>query len=146
MPLTRTPHWATREFHDFLIARAKEPFVWGKNDCSLFVADAIKSFTKVDLASEFRGKYTDESSALALCKTITGTATLEAATAYCAEKRGLAEWKSPFLAKRGDLVLVNDSGRLIAAVIHLNGRHAVTVGEDGLKRLMITQVRRAWAV
>ena len=146
MPLTRTPHWATREFHQFLLVRAKEPFIWGKNDCSLFAADAIRSFTGVDLADDFRGKYTDEASAMKVCKSVTGTATIEAAAEWCAQKYGLAEWPTPLLAKRGDLVLVNESGRLISAVIHLNGRHAVTVGEDGLKRLLVTSVVRAWAV
>ena len=146
MPLTRTPHWATREFHDFLLKRAQEPFAWGKNDCSLFAADAILTFTGIDLADDFRGKYTDEAGAMELCKSVTGTATIEAAAAWCAQKHGLVEWTYPLMAKRGDLVLVMESGRLISAVIHLNGREAVTVGQDGLKRLPISGVKRAWAV
>jgi hypothetical protein len=146
MPLTRTPHWRTREFDQFLRARSPMPFAWGSNDCSLFAADAIQSFTGVDLASDFRGKYTDEESAMALCKCVAGAATIEAAAIYCATKHGLVEWSYPLFARGGDLVLVNDSGRLISAVIHLNGRHAVTVGEAGLKVLPITSVARAWAV
>jgi uncharacterized protein DUF6950 len=146
MPLTRTAHWDTRELHDFLLARAQEPFVWGKNDCSLFAADAIQSFTGVDLAADFRGKYTDEASAMALVQKVTGTATIEAAAAYCAQKQSLVEYPHPLLAKRGDLVLVEESGRLISAIVHLSGRHAVTAGADGLKRLLITSVKRAWAV
>lgn len=146
MPLTRTAHWATRELHDFLLKRAQQPFVWGTNDCSLFAADAIQSFTGVDLAVDFRGKYTDEASAMALCKSVTGTATIEAAAVHCAQQHGLVEYQHPLMAKRGDLVLVEDAGRLISAIVHLSGRHAVTVGEDGLKRLLITAVKRAWAV
>lgn len=145
MPLTRTESWV-RQFHSFLLARAPMPFAWGSNDCSLFAADAIQSFTGIDLANDFRGKYTDEASAMALCKSVTGAATIEAAAIYCATKHSLVEWPYPLLAKRGDLVLVNDAGRLISAVIHLNGRHAVTVGEEGLKSLPITSVARAWAV
>jgi len=146
MPLTRTIHWATRELHDFLLDRAGQPFAWGRNDCSLFAADAILAFTGVDLASDFRGKYTDEASAMALVQKVTGTATIEAAAIYCAQKHGLIEYLHPLMAKRGDLVLVEESGRLISAIVHLSGRHAVTVGQDGLKRLLITAVRRAWAV
>lgn len=146
MPLKRTPHWATREFHDFLIARAKEPFAWGKNDCSLFVADAIKSFTSVDLASDFRGKYADEASAMALIKSITGGNTVADAAAWCAQKHGLVELEFPKKAKRGDMVLVEDSGRLISAVIHLNGRHAVAPGAERLKVFSISLVKRAWAI
>jgi hypothetical protein len=146
MPLIRTAHWATRELHDFLLQRAAEPFVWGKNDCSLFAADAIQSFTGVDLAGDFRNKYTDEASAMALVQKVTGTATIEAAAVHCAQQHALVEYPHPLMAKRGDLVLVLESGRLISAIVHLNGRHAVTVGEDGLKRLLITQVKRAWAI
>jgi hypothetical protein len=146
MPLTRTDHWATRELHDFLLERAAQPFAWGTNDCCLFAADAIHAFTGTDLAGDFRGKYTDEASAMALCQSVTGTATIEAAAVHCAQQHALVEYQHPLMAKRGDLVLVLESGRLISAIVHLNGRHAVTVGEDGLKRLLITAVRRAWAV
>jgi hypothetical protein len=146
MPLTRTANWATREFHDFLLARASAPFVWGTNDCSLFAADAIQSFTGVDLAADFRGRYADEASALALCKQVTGTATMEAAAVYCAQNHGLEEWQAPLCARRGDLVLVEESGRMLSAVVHINGREAVTVGADGVKRISIWNVRRAWSV
>ena len=39
MPFKRTPHWATRELHQFLLERARTPFSWGANDCCLFAAD-----------------------------------------------------------------------------------------------------------
>ena len=100
--MKRTEHWATREFHDFLQARASEPFAWGKNDCCLMPADAIQAFTGVDLASEFRGKYNDQASALAAIKSIAGGKTAEDAAAWCASKAGLAEWSHPKLAQRGD--------------------------------------------
>lgn len=146
MALKRTEHWATRELHQFLLARAQNPFVWGINDCCLFPADAIHAFTGVDLADDFRGKYHDEASAFALIKTVTGGTTAADAAAYCAAKHGLAEWKSPLLARRGDLVVLKNGSTLIAGIVHLNGRHVVTVGETGLLRLSIRAVTRAWAV
>lgn len=151
MPLTRTPHWATREFHDFLVARANTPFAWGTNDCCLFPADAIQAFTGVDLAADFRGKYSTEWGALALIKTVTGGSTVEDAAAYCARKHGLVEWvrggrPAPLFAQRGDLVVLNDDGNLIAGVVHLKGTHAVTVGAEGLKLLSIRAIKRAWKV
>lgn len=149
MPLTRTPHWATREYHQFLLARARAPFAWGVNDCCLFPADAIRAFTGVDIAADFRGKYSDEASAMGLIKTITGGSTVADAAAWCAAKHGLAEWvrpKGPLFARRGDLAVLEDAGRLIAGVVHLNGRDIVTVGERGLKRLPLLGVLRAWAV
>lgn len=146
MPLKRTQHWATREFHDFLLARASQPFSWGANDCCLFAADAIRSFTGVDLADDFRGKYSDEASAFALIRSITGGSSVEAAAVHCASKHDLTEWASPLCAQRGDLVLVEDAGRIISGVVHLNGRHIVSVGEQGLKRLPIRSIARAWQI
>jgi len=56
------------------------------------------------------------------------------------------------MAKRGDLVIVDNEGTLIAGVIHLNGIHAVSVSETGLVRLPIADTNgkpnivRAWSV
>ena len=153
MPLKRTPHWATRELHTFLLERAHKPFAWGTNDCCVFAADAIQSFTGVDLAADFRGKYNDEASAFQAIRTIAGGRTIADAAVYCAKKHELVELAAPLFAQRGDLVLVEDlesaqhrAGRLVAGVVHLNGRHAAVVGEHGLKRISIRNVRRAWRV
>jgi hypothetical protein len=144
--MTRTQQWDTREFHQFLLATAKLPFFWGENDCCLFAANAIQSFTDVDLASDFRGKYTDEASAFALIASVTGGNTAGDAAAWCAAKYGLTPCTTPLMARRGDLVVIQDSTREIAGVVHLNGRQVVSVGEDGLKVMPITAVKRAWHV
>lgn len=146
MALTRKKHWAERAFHDFLISRSKAPFVWGSNDCALFAADAIEATTGTDIAGDFRGKYTDEASAFALIQSVTGGKTVADAAAHCATKAGLAELQYPLMAQRGDLVVLEESGRLVAGVIHLNGSKAVVVGPDGLKLLPISDVKRAWRV
>lgn len=146
MALKRTEHWATREFHQFLLARAAQPFAWGGNDCCLFAADAVLSFTGVDLAAEFRGQYHDEAGALAAIRKIAGGSTVEDAIAWCAAKHGLVEWPKPLFAQRGDLVAVEDAGRIIGGVVHLNGRHVAAVGETGLKRLSIQAIKRAWKI
>lgn len=152
MSLTRTPHWATRELHAFLLERAKAPFVWGLNDCCLFPADAIASFTGVDLAAAFRGEggtpaYTDLASAMALVEQVTGGGkTVGDAAAWCAAQHGLQELVHPLLAQRGDLVTMMSGGVEIGGIVHLNGRELVSVGEAGLMVLPITAVRRAWRV
>jgi hypothetical protein len=146
MPLKRTTHWATRELHDFFLARATQPFAWGSNDCCLFPADAIRAMTGVDLAEDFRGKYSDEASAFALIKEVTGGETVADAAAWCAQKHELPEWHLPLFAQRGDLVVVRDSGRLIAGIVGLTGRGAISVGEEGLKRLPLSAVVRAWKI
>lgn len=144
--LARAEHWATRELNGFLLKRAAHPFVWGTHDCCTFPADAIQAFTGVDIASDFRGKYTDEASAMALIKSVTGGSTVADAAAWCAQKHAMAEYAHPLMAKRGDLVVMQNGGTLIAGIVHLNGRHLVTMGPDGLVRLPITTVKRAWAV
>lgn len=146
MPLTRLENWDTGALHEFLIERAERPFTWGENDCALFVADAILAMTGVDIAADFRGRYANEEEAFAAVRTITGGSTLEDAAAWCAARHELVEWPLPLFAQRGDMVVVENEGRLISALVHLSGRHAVTVGELGLRRLPITAVVRAWHV
>jgi hypothetical protein len=144
--LRRTEHWATREYHQFLVGRAKTPFAWGANDCALFAADGILAMTGVDIAAEFRGKYDSEATALAAIQEVCGGATVADAAAHCASVHGLVEWTYPLMARRGDLVVLVNGDRLISGLVHLNGRHAVTPGDHGLVRMPITAVRRSWHV
>jgi len=145
--LTRKEHWDTRALHGFLLSRAETPFVWGQHDCALFAADAIEAMTGVDIAADFRGKYSDEAGAKLTMRSVAHAATLAEAAAYCARKHGLAEWPFPLFARRGDLVVVrNGDGSLIAGIVHLNGRHVVAAGEKGLLRLPCRAIVRAWHV
>jgi hypothetical protein len=146
MPLQRTQHWATRELHQFILSHKGTPFQWGSHDCSLFAANAIQAMTGVDIADDFRGKYTDQASAFAIIKSVTGGTTVADAAAHCAAKHGLVEWPNPKYAQRGDLVVIQDNGQLIAGIVHLNGRHAISVGDKGLKVLPMSQATQAWKV
>jgi hypothetical protein len=151
MPLTRTMYWARLELHDFLVANAKTPFVWGSNDCCMFPANAIQAFTGVDIASDFRGKYSDQPSAIAAIRSVTGGLAVSDAAAWCATKFGLVEYPLPLYAQRGDLVvmanpLADGFGQDIAGIVHLNGSQLVTVGEGGLVVMPIRAIKRAWKV
>ena len=148
MPLKRVENWggSSGALQVFLASRTKAPFAWGSNDCALFAADAVLAITGTDIAEDFRGKYSDEAGAFALIAGVTGGKTVGDAAAWCAQKAGLAELEHRLTAQRGDLVVIPDSGRLIAGVVHLSGRHIVSVGEDGLKRFPIMDVLRAWRV
>jgi hypothetical protein len=113
----------------------------------MFAADGIKAFTGTDIAAEFRGKYSDQPTALAAIRSITGGRTVADAAAYCAAKHGLTEWKHPLMAQRGDLAIArNGDGNPIVGLVHLNGRHIVTVSEKGLVHLPISSILRAWKV
>jgi len=144
MTLARIQHWETRALHEFLLARAAMPFAWGSNDCALFAADGILAMTGVDIAADFRGKYSDESSALLAIKSVCGGSTVADAAVYCAEKHGLPEWPRPLFAQRGDLVVFQNGASAAAGLVHLSGKHVAAVGENGLYRVSITSVVRAW--
>ena len=146
MPLTRFPHWATRELHAHFLSHEETPFKWGLNDCCLSAADAIQAMTGTDIATDFRGRYSTQLGSVIAIKAVTGGTSIEDAVTFCAAKHELVEWLSPLLAQRGDLVLIQDDDRLIAGVVHLNGKHVISIGEQGLKRLPLTSVTRAWKV
>lgn len=146
MPLPRKQQWDTCHFNQFLIDHANKPFAWGSHDCALFAANAVEAITGVDIASEFRDKYTTQLAAIRTISKITGGSTVVDAVAHCAEKHGLAEHSYPLMAKRGDLVVIDNAGTLIAGVVHLNGRHVISVSETGLVRLPITNIVRAWSL
>jgi hypothetical protein len=148
MSLTRTPHWATRELHQFIVDCTPTKFAWGSHDCALMAADAILEMTGVDIAADFRGLYSDEAGAKAAIEKVTGVknGTVEDAAAYCAAKHGLAELTHPLMAQRGDLVVLEDAGRVIAGIVHLSGKHIAAAGEAGLKRMDIMKIKRAWRV
>lgn len=146
MAVKRLEHWATRSYHNFLLQRAKMPFAWSTNDCCTFAADAVLAITGTDIAAHFRGKYTDRPTAFKAIKEVAGGSTVADAAAYCAATFGLPELEYPLKARRGDLVLVQQGNELIAGVVHLNGRHVVVVGEEGLKKQSIKNIKRAWRV
>jgi hypothetical protein len=150
--LKRTTHWLTRELDSFLRQSKSVPFAWGSNDCCLFAANAIEAMTGVDIADDFRGKYADESSAFALIASVTGGTTVADAAAWCVKKHGLSEWLDaaarplPLMAKRGDLVVVENAGRLIAGVVDLSGKFVACMGESGTLSISVRRVTRAWHV
>lgn len=56
MSLHRIPTWRTA-LHEAIEEHRREPFVWGRRDCALFVADCVTAMTGVDVGRGFRGTY-----------------------------------------------------------------------------------------
>lgn len=147
--LTRKQNWDTQDFGEWItqVHLHPQPFAWGTADCCTFAADGVEAITGTQIDSDFRGKYNDQTSAFGLIKSITGGSTVADAAAYCAEKFEMAEWKSPFFARRGDLVAVkNNDGQIIAGIVSLNGRDVLCMSETGVISLSIRQAIRAWKV
>jgi hypothetical protein len=142
----RKQNWQTL-LHNFLEQRKDEPFAWGANDCALFAADAVASFTGSDLGDGFRGQYSDEAGALALMKATCGSPDALALGVYLCAKAGFAPWSHVNFARRGDvLVLANPDGSHSLGIVALNGVHALFVTTGGLRRMRVRDCVAAWKV
>jgi hypothetical protein len=121
-----------------------KPFAWGSHDCALAAADAIVVMTGVDLAAEFRGKYTDQASAAAVIKNFAGGG-LEELVVKVTAAHGMKE-VGPRLAQRGDLVLFQGDQGASLGIVHMNGTRACSVGPKGMVWVCTLNCKRAWRV
>jgi hypothetical protein len=130
----RLADWQLR-LAEFVKARAPMPFVWGENDCCLFVADAIEAMTGADPAAPVRGY----DSALGAHRLIEGAGGLRELVSQL-----LGEPVSPLMAGVGDAVLLDNEGRELLAIC--NGTSAIGPSESGLAVLSMEAARVAWKV
>lgn len=101
----------------FMESRKNTRFAWGKHDCCMFAADAIRTITGVDLAATYRG-YDSKEACREIIELHGGMAGLmESITAA----HGLKECQIAF-AKRGDLVLIDGSIGETIGIIALNSK------------------------
>lgn len=113
----------------------RREFVWGQDDCCLFVARCIDAMTGSEVETAIAAEYDDEPSALRLI----------------AKHGGLAGAVIHFLgepvevyAGRGDVVLI-DGGEGDALGICL-GSHIIAMGPDGLRRVPRKEILKVWRV
>lgn len=140
------PHDWEHRLHAFLESEKAKPFAWGTHDCCIFAANWIQALTGVDIAEDFRGKYSDEASCNALLAKL-GYADVDAMiTAQLTVK-----WQFPVVhpnfAHRGDLIQVEQPTGSALCVVGLNGKHSHGVSEKGLVRLRTYHdATRAWRI
>jgi hypothetical protein len=132
---TRLPDWQTR-LQACLAARWDQPFVWGRQDCCIFVADCAKAITGQDPAADLRGTYADEASAARLLKRLGGVRAIGAA------RFGLEI--APAFAQVGDIGLVHNSGRDSLALC--GGSGWLAPGALQLERLPLDAALVAWRI
>lgn len=132
--------------HAFVESRISTPFEYGSNDCALFVADALLAMTGTDIASDFRGQYTDLKGSLAVIKSACDGTSAEDLFASVAGGNDVAELPSVLYAQRGDVVVFDGEYGPALGVVYLNGRDALFVTPDGLKRQPVKNCRRAWRI
>ncbi len=118
----------------FIETRRERVFSWGSNDCALFAADAVLEMTGVDLATNLRGYRSARGAASRIAK--------------AGGMRGFVVQlpvKHPGLAQRGDLVLVELSGRDTFGVVVGNG-YWCAPGVDGLVFRPMSEVQTVFEV
>lgn len=65
--MKRHHDWPSR-LDAYLRATKRTPFAWGSNDCCEWAANAVRAMRDLDLLDWARGRYTDESGALAVLR------------------------------------------------------------------------------
>lgn len=143
--MTRAPD-RNSKLAAFVEQRAKEPFEWGKNDCCLFVCDAILAMTGEDIAPRvFRGGYNDALGGYRLIKQYTRGGGVEQIAEQLAAENGLVEIAPPFM-QRGDPVLYRDEEAGDALGICVGIKIAIVHRDTGLIYKPAHTAVRAWRV
>lgn len=122
---------------NFIVSRQSEPFAWGKNDCCLFVADAVEQITGTDFASDYRGTYSTEKGAYKALKK-QGDETVAAAWSRHFPEIPVQEMG------RGDVALVISEGQPATAICF--GARLWVVSKKGLITLCRSQAIQAWRI
>lgn len=131
--MRRSSNWP-RRLMEYIERNAREPFAWGEHDCALFAAGAVHAMTGEDPMEAIRGTYSDESGAE------DAIASLSARGLYGALTEVLGASVVGAQGKRGDIAYHNG----ICGVVM--GRDALFVSDEGLIRVPIRQVQRAFHV
>jgi len=123
---------------EFIASREGCAFEWGAHDCALFCCDAILAMTGVDMAAEFRGRYSNSGGAARLMRGGLARVARTVAAQFQLEPIPVR------LARRGDPVLVDFGKRLALGIVDLDGMRAVGPGPEGLLRVPLEQCIAAW--
>ena len=141
-PAQRISNWP-RALDAYVEACRHRPFTWGRHDCLLFAAGAVKAIAGADPAKGKRGKYRSEAGAQKLIHANGGWHKLITA---CAKGVGMKPVKTA-LAQRGDVVTARlGIDKRSAAGVCL-GAEAAFPGEQGLEFHPLAACHRnAWRV
>jgi hypothetical protein len=109
--MQRFPDWRLR-LHAVIESNRRTPFVWGQSDCAIFAADAIQAMTGQDIASGYRGTYTDAKSATKALRKARYSDLAAMAAAHLEEV-------APIMAQAGDIVAMQspETGWTLGVVI-----------------------------
>jgi hypothetical protein len=131
--MNRLPTWEPR-LAAYLAEARTRPHAYGRFDCMLFCAGAVKAVTGMDLARGHRGKYSSAAGSLRHLKK-RGFDSPEAMLDSLLPERALMK------ARRGDVIL-DDEGIPGICI----GADALMASEKGWVRLPRKHWRKAWGV
>jgi len=135
----RLPDWQVR-LATLVGDRLQAPFVWGRNDCALFAADAVQAILGHDLAAPWRGQYHTATGAARLLDSLGGG--LQALATHM-----LGQPISPRLARPGDVVLMAATPAAPRECLGIcNGATALGPAAWGLAARSMAEVSAAWRV
>ena len=123
--------------HAFIDSRRNEPFQWGKNDCALFAADCVSSFTDIDYAESFRGKYRSLKGSIKALKD-QGFNSVDEVPDNLFERIPINS------AMKGDVVSIKQNNRASLGICI--GHFAVFTGVKNLEFMPMYAVEKAWRV
>ena len=130
---------------EFLFKRKDSSFRYGRNDCCLFVADAIERMTGVDPAEQFRAQYRSKAEANNILIQFGGGHILETVQKLT-KNYGMPEINIKS-AGRGDIALVvNGSRGDVLGVVDMTGEQVAIPGTKGLVYFPMIALKKAWRV
>jgi len=135
--LKRFEHWPIL-LSKFLQEKQGSEFVWGQNDCSLFVADCINALTGFDCGAHVRGTYSDADGARKVLTDFGGMFSM--VESFLGDPRPY-----PMKNMRGDIVMHDFGTASCLGVIDDTGRRAAFLSVNrGLIREPISNKMIVW--
>lgn len=129
---------ARKRLIEYVAKAARTPFQWGKHDCALFAAGAVKAQTGKDPARGLRGRYSTVSGAMKHLRKLGYTSLGDLAGAQFQEI-------PPAFAQVGDIAVVHDDAATEALGV-VQGERIYVLRPDGLGLVPLMSARRAFRV
>lgn len=131
--MSRPNNWQSR-LQACIKERWRRPFTWGVQDCAMTAADCALAATGIDPAARYRGTYSDAMGAMRILNAVGGLAGLASTH--------LGSEIAPTQAAVGDIGLSANQGNACLAVC--GGTVWYGPGPNGLERITIDSIKRAW--
>jgi len=130
--MTRREDWPLR-LNDVIEAARGRPFDWVTHNCATFCAAGVAAMTGEDLAPAFAGLHASAPDAARASTRLADEVTAR-----------LGAPVAPAWARRGDVVLVQNDGRVLLGLCV--GVQVASVGENGLAFVSIKEGVCAWHI